>query len=282
MELWIWDVEHGLAACLTTPTKKTAVIDLGVGDTSTGDSGFSPLKHLMSQGITQLDKVIITHPHRDHLDDLLNFDALNPRVLARPRHLTEDDIRGGNQKEDSGILDMYLAIDQRYSFPVAEGADPLGPANAGMEIRTFHPTNCATSNLNNHSIITFLSFAESTICIPGDNEAPSWRELLEDKAFQAHLKKTDVLVAAHHGREAGYCEDIFIHCSPRLVCVSDGPGSDTSAVNKYYGKASGWTVFSRGSGDSEKRYVLTTRTDGSIRIKSGRGPDKPFLNVTIE
>ena len=38
----------------------------------------------------------ITHPHMDHIDDILNFDLLSPGTLLIPRHLTEDDIRGGN------------------------------------------------------------------------------------------------------------------------------------------------------------------------------------------
>jgi phosphoribosyl 1,2-cyclic phosphodiesterase len=61
---------------------------------------FSPLLHLeYSYGVQQLDGVVITHPHRDHIDDIGNFDALSPRVLLRPKHLTDAEVLGGNRRQ---------------------------------------------------------------------------------------------------------------------------------------------------------------------------------------
>ncbi len=282
MELWLWDVAHGSAAYLKTPEGRHVVVDLGIGDTSTRDAAFSPLLHLHRMGIQQLDQVILTHPHRDHLDDISNFNLLSPRVLLRPRHLTDDDVRAGNQGRDGPVIEKYLEINAQYAAPVPSGAYPLHDANSGMRIRTYQPTQCARTNLNNHSIVSFFGFAGSTICLPGDNEAASWRELLEDADFRRDLASVDILVAAHHGREAGYCEDIFDLCKPALVCVSDGEARGTSAVGKYFNRSRGWEVHSRSGGRSESRYVLTTRTDGSIRIRSGFGPVRPFMEVSIE
>ena len=47
-----------------------------------------------------MDEVIITHPHLDHINDILNFDIISPRSLVTPGHLTENEIWDGNQKAD--------------------------------------------------------------------------------------------------------------------------------------------------------------------------------------
>ena len=76
-----WNVQHGSAALIQTPNGKLIAIDLGAGEE------FSPLGYIKHElGMNQLDEVIITHPHMDHIEDILNFDLLNPRVLLRPRH----------------------------------------------------------------------------------------------------------------------------------------------------------------------------------------------------
>ena len=45
-------------------------------------------------GVQELDLVVISHPHLDHIEDISNFRAFNPKVLMRPNHLTDKDIMG--------------------------------------------------------------------------------------------------------------------------------------------------------------------------------------------
>lgn len=81
-----WDVQHGSAAYICTPNAQRIVVDLGTGKVGDGNPDFSPLLHLRdSWDITQLDGVVITHPHRDHIGDIFNFSPLSPRTLERPR-----------------------------------------------------------------------------------------------------------------------------------------------------------------------------------------------------
>lgn len=281
MKLHLWDVQHGSAAYLLTPSGEHIVIDLGVGDISQGDMSFSPLRLLQSNGVRQIDELIITHPHRDHLDDIDQLGSMGLRVLRTPRHLREDEIRGGNKPGDQSIIEKYIALCRYYSEPVASGADPCDAAQAGMAIECFFPMACARTSLNDQSIVTFMNYEGVTVCLPGDNESPSWRELMALPRFREWLKQTNVFVAAHHGREAGYCEDVFALCKPYIVIVSDGP-CDTTAVDKYWEKASGWKVWSRSSGEGKQRRVLTTRSDGSVYVTVGRNQEGAFLEISIE
>jgi competence protein ComEC len=278
-----WDVEHGSAAYIKTPGGRHIVIDLGIGSYGDSDSTFSPLLHLKQKwGVEHLDAVIVTHPHTDHIDDISNFDALHPAVLTRPSHLTEDEIRNGNRSQDKAVVDKYLEIASKYSSPLL--LDPYDPANnGGATIQRFLPTQCARTNLNNHSIVTVVSHAESKVLIPGDNEPPSWDELLKNDGFLSAIKGTDILLAPHHGRKSGFSSELFEHITPHLVIISDGRFCDTSATSNYSQNARGWKVHHRKGGEDEERKCVTTRKDGVILVELGVNADqKPFMSVTID
>jgi competence protein ComEC len=133
-------------------------------------------------------------------------------------------------------------------------------------------------------VVTVLSYAQSKILIPGDNESPSWKELLAQPSFAASIKNTDILLAPHHGRDAGYSAELFQHINPWLVIISDGRFCDTSATSRYSSQARGWTVHKRSNGQTEKRYCVTTRSDDYVTVELGRsqGSGKPYMKVTID
>ena len=284
LQLIVWNVQHGSAAYIQTPNGKHIVIDLGAGDAS--GNGFSPLKHLRQSGIRKLDHVTITHPHMDHIDDILNFDLLFPETLLTPKHLTEDDIRGGNpspSQEAEAKIQKYLEIKRRYSSPVApQTLVDLPQNNGGVSIQTFIPSQSSTGNLNNHSVVTVLEYSGVKILIPGDNESPSWAELLNRRDFVTEIAGTHVLVAPHHGRESGFHRPLFDHFHPRITLISDGRTVDTSATARYSNLTEGWKVRRR-NGTAQDRKCVTTRNDGTIEVEVGiNSAGRGTLNVTID
>ena len=141
---------------------------------------------------------------------------------------------------------------------------------------------CPHTNLNNHSVVTVIEYEDCKILLPGDNESPSWDELLGQSDFKAKLSDVDVLVAPHHGRDSGFHKELFDYFHPRLTIISDGRSVDTSATERYDQVTTGWTVHSR-SGPDQKRKCVTTRKDGTIDVEIGRNSDgKPFVSVTID
>lgn len=270
-----WDVQHGSATWLRMPNGEDIVIDLGTGSLHNGQVTFSPLDWMRrNYGVTRLDALVITHPHKDHIDDIVNAARLRPRVLKRPK-LAAGEIRQGNPKDkDSPELAGYLELDRRYSAPAT--STPLSNSREdGASIRHFVPTKCPPENLNNRSIVTVVDYANSKLLIPGDNEKPSWNELLERHDFVEAIRGTDVLLAAHHGREAGYCAELFDVIRPSLTIISDGP-APTSATGKYKAVTRGWKTFYR-RGGSERRFCLTTRRDNDVVIELGRnGPNRTY------
>ena len=281
LRLIVWNVQHGSAAYIQTPNGKHIAIDLGAGD------AFSPLQHLWQNGIRKLDNVTITHPHMDHIDDILSFDALAPRTLLVSKHLTEDDIRGGNPKlgwEAEARIQKYPEVRIRYNNPVGEQDDiDLPQNNGGVSIQTFIPSQASRGTLNNHSVVTVLQFSGVKILIPGDNESPSWDELLNPRDFVTAIAGTHVLVASHHGRESGFHSSLFDHFRPLVTLISDGRTVDTSATARYTNVTQGWSVTRR-SGTRQDRKCVTTRNDGALEVivTPGSAGQKPILEVLID
>ncbi len=62
---------------------------------------------------------------------------------------------------------------------------------------------------NNLSLVKFLQCRNEKFIIPGDLEVTGWQSLLYQESFCHELADATVFIASHHGRENGYCEDVF-------------------------------------------------------------------------
>ena len=263
-----WDVDHGSAAYIRTPNSKHITIDLGTRRAT--DAGFKPLSHLYSNwGVKQLDAIVITHPHLDHIEDILNFENLSPKLLVSPNHLTESEIWGSNTNapmETKQIIQKYIDIRRHYSQPAAQENDISIPSNyGGVSFQFFVPSLPPRNNINNHSVITVMTYAGVKFLMPGDNEPPSWNEMLSRQDFVSAIQGTHILVAPHHGRESGYHAPLFDKITPLLTIISDGRFVDTSATSRYSAKTTGWKV-KRKNGPQAERKCVTTRNDGPIDV----------------
>jgi len=195
--------------------------------------------------------------------------------LFTPRHVTDDEIRAGNRDGDMKLVERYLVVRQAYTGPVPLNLDAAVGANTGeASFQVFIPSLCSKQNLNNHSLVVVLTYQGMKILIPGDNEAASWNELMRNFSFNLAVQNTTVLIAPHHGREAGFCAELLDLMKPRLVVVSDGVACDTSATGRYSQKASGCLVRN-GTGMIDTRKCLTTRQDGHVTLKFGLNNNEP-------
>jgi beta-lactamase superfamily II metal-dependent hydrolase len=275
VEMVFWDVQHGHATYIKSPNNKHIVVDLGIGSYDDNNTLFSPLTHIKEvYHVNRLDYVIITHPHLDHFDDILNYDKLDPLVFCRPKQFTDEEILHEEVRErDRPKFEKYLEINKRYSAPISDNDYRAIKAEnyGGMDIKVFHPFQCSRNNFNNHSIVTVFSYADIKVVVPGDNEDDSLEELLKDNAFVTAVKGADILLAPHHGRSAGFYDCFINLVNPRLTIVSDGSIVDTSANHRYSAKSRGWDVWRNGV--ATERKCLTTNSDGEVFVRFGFNAD---------
>lgn len=264
----VWDVQHGLAIHVKAPNGKYIVIDLGTGTYNT-----SPLRKRMWDNIAYM---VITHPHLDHISDILNFDINAPKILCRPPLLTNEEVMEGVRQCDRAKFEKYCQINDRYNSPVKyDDENYTGNPNnyGGLEIQTFSTSLCDHSNFNNFSMITVFQFSGIKVVVCGDNEKDSFDKLMKESDFKNAVRSADVLVAPHHGRESAYHSEFVSLVNPRITIISDTTKSDASAVDKYTQRSRGWTV--RG----EERKCLTTRNDGNITVEFGECDDPKYCGT---
>jgi beta-lactamase superfamily II metal-dependent hydrolase len=278
LRILIHDVGHGQSVHAFTPAGEVVVIDLGCS------GAFSPLEWLRNQTQT-IDLLIITHPHGDHIDEILKIKSLGfmVRQLWRPIWLPKEEVYKQNQESYKVKIERYFEISDTYNAPIVAGSRVGDPAvSGGVSIEQFSASSCGVSNINNHSGVIIFNYSGSKIIIPGDNEPASWNFLKDQSDFQSAVTNADIFMASHHGRSSGYEPALFELFKPSLCVVSDGRAQDTDATSRYSYHATGWTVHKKKDGVSTSRNCLTTRSDGFIDINLGKNSnERNFLSVTI-
>lgn len=262
MRVITFDVEHGSNHLIRTPSDQIIMIDAGNTDT------FSPAAFIRyNWGITNLRWLTITHHDADHLADISNVERY---LHVHTLHTPDVNVAQLQQLYSAGFspaLEEFLQFRQRFNIPAPEMHDPSYDWG-GIQFATFENDYSDFDNPrpNNLSVVTFARYMGWVFIFPGDLERAGWLKLLEIPAFREWLTRVDIFIASHHGREAGYCEEVFTYCRrARLIIISDKSHPDVSYPDLYRSHSQGLSVRNS-TGVSETRYVLTTRSDGAISI----------------
>lgn len=268
VRMTVFDVERGLCVYVRSPTGYSMLIDCG------RSSDFSPAQWIADNEAASLTKwnnytltkLVVTHPHDDHVEDIDSVKAkLEPGLLKKVDDFNWTEIVNPADGDPSENVVTYYEWQKKYTWK--EYTAP----NWGMGIEHFFvPPNKAkaisASNqnlVNNSSIVTVLTYAVPKgtwrVVIGGDNEAVGWAELLKDSAFQSAIKGAHFFVTSHHGHESGFSADLMAAMGKPIFNITSERAGDES-VHDYRPYALGATI------KNEERYHLTTRHDGHITL----------------
>jgi len=297
LDVRIWDVAHGSAAYMRAG-RKDVVLDCGAGP------DFSPLKWLNTSyyGMNSIDYLIISHPHQDHIKDLDIIKNLNLKpsnlIIQRPKQATElveqnlkKARKEGNKKfvEDAeyylNILDEIDGTPDIYpSNPnwamdgidtgqyIADGGIPY----AGVTIHNFSIGKLLGKDnyekLNNLSRVTVTNCFGFTMVSAGDLLEDGIEEVKKDEDAMTAIKDADVLIAPHHGRDSSFNGEFVRHINPDLVIFSD-KNADHTVSGKYGSESNGAFVYNQQTDEMERRKVVSTNSDGRIRIQANNKLD---------
>ncbi len=287
----IWDVEHGSAAYFRA-VNKNVVLDCGASES------FSPLRYLRSAAtpVNTIHYMIISHPHHDHIEDLDTAEeyGLKPNIISRPEaarpiieEKLEEERENGNQEyvEDA---EYYLMLDDFSGTPDPKPTEPawsLGNSGSrdgfrsdgygvgGVTFRNYGTSDADLGNdryekLNNLSRLTVVKSHDFRLVTAGDVLGKGMEKLLENDAAMEASEDADVLIAPHHGRDSSFDEEFVEHVNPDLVVFSDKGRVSNSARDDYAEYTTGKDVYHQEADSYDKRYVVTTRNDGRIRIEA--------------
>jgi len=258
----LFDVGHGFCAYAVGPNGTNTLFDCGYDD----EIHFCPSQYFPAIGVRTINRMVVSNFDGDHVSDLHNLRrVVNIETFFRNRSLSHDQLR--TLKLQTGPLStgMQTALDMHanWIYPA-----PVPTDYAGVELLTFYNNYPTFTDTNNLSAVSFLKYGGTSIVLPGDMETAGWKQLLTNEALRRELAGADVFVASHHGRTTGYCEEVFNYCAPAVVLISDKEIVHDTQENVYTKHARGITW----NGDQQqKRYVLTTRSDGHMVLTKRPG-----------
>ena len=214
-----------------------------------------------------IHRLVISNYDQDHISNLPTLKSeYRILTLLRNKSISVDELR--NKKTESGPLTdaMKVLLDMMSSYTAKASQEDIEAE--GLKLSgVFHNSFSDFDDTNNCSVVSFLDMWGCRIAIPGDIEEAGWQKLLQKSDFCKELQKVDIFMASHHGRDNGYCEEVFRKdgrrlCSPRIIIMSDGPMKH--ATQNTWNKYAQWVVGSGANG----RKILTTRNDGDITIEA--------------
>ena len=245
MRLEVLNVEHGFCAY--------AVGSDGESSSSTADTARAnrPSACLPARGITSISRFFVTNYDEDHISDLLAVrQDLDIEVLTRNSSMTSAQIRSLKTPPISAAMTELLdMIDSFTGNVTAEQLEPVG-----LRVWLFFNNYPTFTDANNLSLLTFLDVGDVSFVLGGDLERDGWLALLKNPHVRGLLERVDVFVASHHGRQSGYCPEVFTYCRPRSVVMSDGPiQHDTQLMANTYAQHASGESFSTPSGRETAR-----------------------------
>ena len=226
------DVGEGDCILVQTPTGRTMLID-GGGTHGTDRAGGSNsgmeeravgekvvVPFLRSRGISEIDVLVITHPHGDHVGglgavvrDLQVESVLDGTTLAYPsatyrnlvsaisaKHIPRDAARRGDTVD----------------FGDGVRADILNPPN----IPLIYGSDFGDKTINNYSAVLRLSYKHTTFLLDGDAEVEAEQNMLA--AYPLTYLKADVLKAGHHGSRNASSDAWLDAVQPRTAIICCG------------------------------------------------------------
>lgn len=213
------DVGQGDAIFLRTPKGTNILVD-GGPDTSV----LSCLSSHMPFWERDLELVILTHPHADHLNGLISvarrykigsFATENLKNNTAVFETLMDELE--NQK----IKIQYVYEGDRFLFSDGVILDIVGPSREFIEKTS--PGGVIGERSEFANIQSLFSYKDFSVLLTGDSQATQ----LHEAAESIGLRKINVLQVPHHGSKTGLDSGILDIIKPELAVISVGKN------NKY-------------------------------------------------
>lgn len=243
------NVGEGDCILIEAPNKINILIDGGGTPQSDFDVGSKiVVPYLRRKGINEIDLLILTHPHLDHLEGLLPV-------------LKEFKV---GMVLDSGLLcdisayKEFISLIQKKSIPYhkAKAGDNFVFSN-NLEIFLLNPLYDSDfydeSDFNNASIVVKLFYKNADFLFTGDIEVTAEKKLL----VWQNILQSDILKVGHHGSITSTNLEFLDKVDPRIAIITVG--------KNHFGHPSQKIIERLEDGNIQ---IYRTDEDGTIIIRT--------------
>ena len=216
LHIFILDVGQGDSILLQKGSEQILI------DGGPDDSVIVQLGKVMPVEDREIEEVILTHPHADHVSGLV--DVLSRYKIGKVKY--------NGIEYDSGIYKNFLAEVKNKNIPIStpkigeiESVFDQGSEGApfGGKITYLWPGDNAQSykdNLNNTSEVSRFDYGNFSALFPGDCEVECWQGIIADN--KNLIANITFLKVAHHGSKNGTNEENISIIKPKIAAISLG------------------------------------------------------------
>ena len=249
LRIYALDVGQGDGLLIISPQGKTVLID--AGPTEAGDEVVAALRN---HGVKQIDLMIATHPHADHIGGMKKvFDTFRVKKILDSGQTygtaTYEKLLAEVQQNKTAyvkaVRGQTIELDSGVKFDVL---------NPGAKLLTEKEVGEGRSVQNANSVVLRLSYGSFAMLFTGDAEFETEGQMMGDGL----LLSAQVLKIGHHGSRHATSGKFLEFVKPQFAIISNGADND-------YGHPSQFTLDRL-----KKANIKTLRTDlsGEIEIFS--------------
>jgi len=202
------DVGQGDSILVQTPTGQSMLIDGGERD-----QGKKVVQYLKNQGLCNINILVGTHPHSDHIGGLIdvleNF-PVDKVYLPKVIHNTPT------------FKDFLTAIKNKGLKATTAKAGIEIPLE-GVDACFAAPVGDTYEDLNNYSTVIKILYGNNSFLFTGDAEEESEAEMLLSSVV---CLQADVLKIGHHGSTSSTTDAFLEIVSPQYAVIMCGKNND--------------------------------------------------------
>lgn len=239
-------------AVLIQTEKQTVLID-----TSDLDEQDKLRAELKKAGITRIDKVILTHPHADHIGGM-------PVVL---KEFSVGEVYDNGMPSTSKVYLGYMKmLKQQDVLRKSLKAGDVLDFGSGVSFHVFAPTEKDQQegsqkgykhDPNNESIVGKLMYGEFSMLFTGDAEKKEEAPILT--AYGGEVR-ANILKSGHHGSKTSSSKEFLRAVAPEAVLISCGAGNDYGHPHKETMKK--YRAMKLKIYETDKNGTITITSDG--------------------
>lgn len=204
LQMLVFDVGQGTAALLRTPHHQM-LYDTGPVYTENFDAGTALIvPYLQSQGLAELDNIVVSHNDSDHsggLPGILASTKVDRLLLGEPEKYHR--VTSAQAVSDPSITYCHEAPSWEWD---------------GVKFRFITWPVDAAAKANNHSCVLLVEYEGHKIMLTGDIEKDVEHRLIANDS----LMPVDVLFAPHHGSHTSSTTEFVAQTQPQYVIYSAG------------------------------------------------------------
>ena len=212
--VYFLDVGQGDSALIRIGEDFAMLVDAGIRE-----SGDAIEEDLAALGVTELDVVIATHPHADHIG------AMTQIIEAYPIGTFYMPVLPDDQTPTTATYENMLDALDKQNVPVEQITDKTeiaAPENAVFDVLSPRAGD-AFDEINDYSAVVRFTYGSVSFMLTGDAEEPVEENILESGAEIS----AQVLKCGHHGSSSSTSLPFLRRVNPAVAVISCG------ADNKY-------------------------------------------------